>query len=218
MGGQLGLRLALALSGKTIMNFSEKWLHAQQKNHSKLAIGLAPRVLDMPAPIMRYDDPFLPFGRAIIENTADLACAYVFDLASYLALGAAGARALERTIPIVPLDIPKILHAPFVTAGYVRAAFEEAFAVDAVTLATEDRTIISAYLQAPQHGAFIPSLFTERGQGGEVNLGTYDANGFTLGANKVRWVTDEIIYASAMLNFAEKVRRAAEHYRKLSHE
>lgn len=196
------------------MNFSEKWLHAQQKNHSKLAIGLAPRVLDMPAPIMRYDDPFLPFGRAIIENTADLACAYVFDLASYLALGAAGARALERTIPIVPLDIPKILHAPFVTAGYVRAAFEEAFAVDAVTLATEDRTIISAYLQAPQHGAFVLQHNLPPAQ----NLGLYDANGFTLGANKVRWITDEIIYASAMLNFAEKVRQAAEHYRKLSHE
>lgn len=195
------------------MTFLEKWLNAQQKNQSRLAIGLAPRVLDMPAPIMRFDDPFLPFGRAIIENTQDLVCAYVFDLASYLALGAAGARALERTIPIVPPDIPKILHAPFVTAGYVKAAFEEAFAVDAVTLATDNANVILPYVE--QHGAFINLTPLPLDI---PNLGMYDTDGFVLGETRVIWITDEIIYASKHMNFEEKVRAAAETYRKKSYE
>ncbi len=210
MGGQLGFRAALALSGK-IMKFVDKWIQAQQKNKSRLAIGLAPRLVEMPAPIMRYDDPFLPFGRAIIENTQDLVCAYVFDLASYLTLGAAGARALERTIPIVPDNLPRILHGPFVTAAYVKTA--EAFAVDAVTLTAENPEVILPYIEDERRAVFLQKTVLHR-----PNIGTYTENHVELGGSRVLWITDPIIYASGKMDFEEQVRAAAEKYRNKSHE
>lgn len=186
--------------------FSEKW---QALQHSRLAIGIAPQVTRLPAPVARYDDPFLPFGRAIIEATAEFACAFVFDLASYLALGAAGARALERTIPIVPDHLIKILHAPFFTADYVEAAFEAAFGVDAVTLANDDSMVVEAYAHNPVHGAFVLN-----GSPGSLNLpnvGSYNATGFTLlRSARVLWVTDQIIYASGTHEYEAAAREQAE--------
>lgn len=193
------------------MNFVEKWHHAQQMNHSRLAIGIAPRLVNMPAPIMRYDDPFLPFGRAIIEATRDLVCAYVFDLASYLAIGAAGARALERTIPLVPNDIPRILHGPFVTPDYAAAAFDEAFAADAVTLLSEDSAVVLPYVEDERHGAFVKNAALRM-----PNLGTYSDTILELGNIQVRWITDPIIYASGRMDFEQQVRAAAEKYREFS--
>lgn len=210
MGRQLGFGAALALSGK-IMNFVDKWIQAQQKNKSLLAIGIAPRLVEMPAPIMRYDDPFLPFGRTIIENTQDLVCAYVFDLAGYLALGAAGARALERTIPIVPDTIPRILHGPFVTAAYVNMA--EAFAVDAVTLAAENPAVIMPYVEDERRAVFAQKPILNRS-----NVGIYTEHHFEIGGSRVLWITDPIIYASGRMDFEEQMRAAAEKYRIKSHE
>src|SRR4051812_25649910 len=97
---------------------------------------MSPRLTKMPLPMQRYDDPFLPFGKAIIAATQDLVCAYVFDLAAYLAIGAAGAVALERTIAFVGENNLTVLHAWFADSGYISAA--EAFGVDAVTLADGD--------------------------------------------------------------------------------
>ena len=72
----------------------------------------------MPYPMQRYDDPFLPYGRAVIDATSDIACAYVFDLAAYLSIGASGAIALERTIAYVPSPSLTILHGMFTRAEY----------------------------------------------------------------------------------------------------
>ena len=64
-------------------------LEAAQKHDScTLAIGLAPSLKNLPYSIQSYDDPFLPLGKAIIDATHELVCAYVFDLAAYLSLGA----------------------------------------------------------------------------------------------------------------------------------
>ena len=105
-------------------SFSVRLRAAQAARDSDLALMLSPRLAQMPLPMQRYDDPFLPFGKAIIDATRDLVCAYVFDLAAYLALGAAGAVALERTIAYAGTDdaTVTILHAPFVGAAYVDAA------------------------------------------------------------------------------------------------
>jgi hypothetical protein len=132
-------------------------LEAAQKHDScTLAIGLAPSLKNLPYSIQSYDDPFLPLGKAIIDATHDLVCAYVFDLAAYLALGAAGAVALERTIAYVPGSVVKILHGPFATGDYAQAAFEDAFNVDAVTLIpTLDRALIGAYTEQPHHGVIV---------------------------------------------------------------
>src|SRR5712691_1568133 len=130
---------------------------AQRATQSTLAISLAPKLNQLPLEIQRYDDPFLPFGKAVIDSTADLVCAYVFHLGAYLALGGAGAVALERTIAYVPAPAIKILHGPFGNDEYVRAAFEQGFGANAVTLgAFGDSQIIKLYLEDKEHGAFVP--------------------------------------------------------------
>src|SRR5262249_45116152 len=130
---------------------------AQWATQSTLAISLAPILNKLPLEMQRYDDPFLPFGKAVIDATADLACAYVFHLGPYLAIGAAGAVALERTIAYVPAPTIKILHGPFGNDEYVRAAFERGFGANAVTLgAFGDSQMIVPYLEEKAHGAFVP--------------------------------------------------------------
>lgn len=189
------------------MTFREKWL----TNESHLAVGLKPQIANLPAPIARYDDPFLPFGRAIIEATHEFACAFVFDLASYLALGAAGARALERTIPLVPNNVITILHGPFYTADYAAAAFEEAFAVDAVTLGQGKLEVVSAYTKQPNHAAFVMSKSAL--SPANMNVGFYDATWFELAGKQIQWVTEPIIYASGLDDFQNAAREAAQKYR-----
>src|SRR5512146_194773 len=116
------------------MIFQDRLSAAQVRSASTLAFGLAPSIKTLPLAMQRFDEPLLPFGKAVIDSTADLVCAYVFHLASYLALGAAGAVALERTIAYVPAHLIKILHGPFATGDYAQAAFEDAFGADGVTL------------------------------------------------------------------------------------
>src|SRR5262249_49470359 len=43
--------------------FRDRLAAAQKQNNSRLAIGLAPALDTMPEPVIRYDDPFLPFGK-----------------------------------------------------------------------------------------------------------------------------------------------------------
>ncbi len=97
-----------------------------------LALLLKPIITRMPGQIQKYDDPFLPFGKAVIAATHDLVGAYVFDCAAYLSIGAAGAIALERTIAFAHGDALTVLHGPFATADY--AALLDGFEVDAITV------------------------------------------------------------------------------------
>ncbi len=130
----------------------------RDSNGSNLALWLAPQLSQLPPPIQRYDDPFLPFGKAIINATSERVCAYVFDLAAYLALGAAGAVALERTVAYVAGRAITILHGPFVGEQFSELSDEMSFNVDAVTLASV--TDFAAYTRRPERGAFVvqPSL------------------------------------------------------------
>src|SRR5438105_164617 len=136
------------------MLFRDRLLAAQDRSHSSLAIGLAPSIKRLPLSMQRYDDPLLPFGKAVIDATHDVVCAYVFHLAAYLALGASGAVALERTMAYVPSPVGKILHGPFASAEYVQAV--DAFGADGVTLANSvDSATLAAYTQIPDSGAFV---------------------------------------------------------------
>ncbi len=199
--------------------FRDRLLRAQAEHRSTLAVGLAPRLEKMPYPIQRYDDSFLPFGKAIIDATHEAACAYVFDLAAYLSLGASGAIALERTIAYVPAPLIKILHGPFITADYTRAASESAFMTDAVTLATLDPAVISAYLDDPQRGAFVEAEDTARlhalsaqhlGQLGRCQLaGDHRVLMLLDSCPPLRWYTDAITLASRADDFREAARAAA---------
>ncbi len=156
---------------------------------------LRPVLTQMPLPIQRYDDPFLPFSKAIINATCDLVCGYLFDFAAYLTLGAAGAVALERAIAYAGADSATItiLHAPLWGVDFARAMGETAFNVDAVTLVRAEDT--TAYA-AEGVGALL-----------------VDAVDFAGGAMRhadltLRLIGDVVVYAGRGDDFAEQARAA----------
>ncbi len=140
--------------------FIEKLRAAQQKNRSYLCIGLDIVIANNPSPITYFDEPMLPFARAIIEATSDLVCAYKPNLGFYLAEGAAGIVALERIVRLVPSHIPIILDGKFGDIGntaeaYARGAFEQ-FKADAVTLAPYmGSDSVKPFLKYADKGAFV---------------------------------------------------------------
>jgi len=120
------------------MDYLDKLKTAQEKNESWLCIGLDPRPDRMPAPTMKWDEPVLPFNKAIINATIDLVCAYKPNLGFYLQWGAAGMIALERTIAYIPDDIPIIIDCKTGDIGHTQAAWAaglyDYWGVDAVTV------------------------------------------------------------------------------------
>ncbi len=140
--------------------FLTKLAQAQHRRRSCLCIRLDIVVARTPLPIQAYDEPMLPFARAIIEATHDLVCAYQFNLGYYLAEGAAGMVALERITRLVPDEIPIIVDGPLciteaAASAYARAAFEQLRA-DAVTLfpyAGSDA--VRPFLKRADRGVFI---------------------------------------------------------------
>jgi hypothetical protein len=195
------------------MTFRDLVTTAQSR--STLAIGLAPSLKTLPLSMQRFDEPFLPFGKAVIDATADLVCAYVFYLAAYLALGAAGAVALERTIAYVSANVIKILHGPFATGDYAQAAFEEAFGVHAVTLAsTADPATIAAYTRQPENGVFVEASAQSVPSQSE-QVGTYrqiEPGHYVLSLPKtpdIDWYSQQAISAAVGDNFRELLRETA---------
>lgn len=121
------------------MNYLEKLRLVQEQNNSWLCIGLDPLPEKLPISLTaKYDEPVLPFNRAIIEATSDLVCAYKPNLGFYLQWGAAGMIALERTIAYIPNHIPIILDCKTgdigsTQAAWARGALDE-WGVDAITV------------------------------------------------------------------------------------
>jgi hypothetical protein len=189
--------------------FAEKLVTAQEAR-GNIILLIVPRLPKLPLPIQRYDDPFLPFGREIIRATSDLVCGYMFDLAAYLALGAAGVIALERTLPYTELDSVRIFHGPFAGAGYAPAAFDGNFNFDAVTLA--DDSHYSAYTAQEWQGAFV----VRHDEPSPTPYGVYwtDAHRLTWpGVHPLHVAGESVLYADRSENFAEGVRAAVEKLR-----
>lgn len=171
------------------------------RRRSDLVLKLSPRLAQMPAPIQPIDDPFFPFGKAIIRATSDLLAGYLFDLASYMALGAAGMVALERTIAYAPEAAITILHAPFASADYAATAGRIAFNVDAVTL-TE------AHFAAAYWSEGV-AVFAPDGSG-ETGIYLPETHDLRIGDNVLHLLGDEVLYADGTDRFAEVVRAKIE--------
>jgi orotidine-5'-phosphate decarboxylase len=150
--------------------FVEKLQAAQAANDSWVCVGLDPVLERIPGPLLKYDDPFLPFLKAIVDSTADLVCAYKPNLGFYLALGAAGAIALERIIAYIPDEIPIILDAKFNDIGntaqaYARGAFD-ALGADAATVnAYLGQDGIAPFLAHPTKAAFVLARTSNKSAG-----------------------------------------------------
>lgn len=152
-------------------DFGRRLQNIQQAKSSNIALWIAPRVAQLPLPIQRYDDPFLPYGKAIINVTYQLVCAYVFDLAAYMSIGAAGMVALERTIAYVAGRALTMLHGPFTGNQFVQIMDETAFDVDALTLS---QTAHSAVFTAPEgKGFFVVNQSGEAGISRSTEQGIY---------------------------------------------
>jgi orotidine-5'-phosphate decarboxylase len=120
------------------MSYLEKLKTIQDKNNSWLCIGLDPSLERLRVDFRKWDEPILPYNRAIIDATADLVCAYKPNLGFYLQWGAAGIIALERTIAYIPRHIPVVVDCKTGDIGHTQAAwasglFDE-WQVDAVTV------------------------------------------------------------------------------------
>jgi orotidine-5'-phosphate decarboxylase len=119
--------------------FLEKLKAVQEQNNSWLCIGLDPQPNRLPLEaVWQWDEPLLPFNKAIIDATADLVCAYKPNLGFYLQWGAAGMIALERTVAYIPEHIPIIIDCKTGDIGHTQAAWAnglfEQWDVDAVTV------------------------------------------------------------------------------------
>src|SRR4030043_492545 len=114
------------------MKFIDKLLSAGRRNKSLLCIGLDPDVKLMPK-MSLFD-----FNKAIIDATADLACAYKPNLAFYEALGMAGLKVLQKTVEYVPDFIPVIGDGKRGDIGNTAKAYAialfETFGFDAATV------------------------------------------------------------------------------------
>jgi len=142
------------------MKFKNKLQAAQQVNDSWVCVGLDPVMERLPEAVREADNPFLTFGRAIVEATAELVCAFKPNLAFWLAEGSEGLSALQELVANVPDDMPVILDAKFNDVGhtaqaYARVAFEM-LGVDACTINPYlGRDTLRPFLASEQHAIFL---------------------------------------------------------------
>jgi uridine monophosphate synthetase len=116
------------------MTFWTKLVTAIERNDSLLCVGLDPQPDNIPARHAGIG----AFVRAVIDATADLACAYKPNIAFFEAAGEEGLAALRGALAHIPEGIPVILDAKrndigSTAAAYARAVFD-VWGADAVTL------------------------------------------------------------------------------------
>jgi hypothetical protein len=179
--------------------FVDKLRRIQRECGSNLALQVAPRLSRLPMPIQRYDDPFLPFGKAVIQATRDLVCAYGFDFPAYLAIGAAGAIALERTIAYAGKEVITILDGSFGPAVYLALMDETAFNADAITMLNDEFPIV-------RNDKAVFVFETNKLQtAGKPTY--YQLEGLlTIEDLRVQLVREDVLYLSSGENFAEPIR------------
>ncbi|MGD2143918.1 MAG: orotidine-5'-phosphate decarboxylase [Anaerolineae bacterium] len=142
------------------MSFKQKLVTAQRTNDSWLCVGLDPVEVRLPSTVRSSDDPLLTFGRAIVESTADVVCAYKPNLGFWLAEGAAGLGALQRLIGEIPGHLPVILDGKFNDVGHTAGAYAhgafQTLAADAVTLNPYlGLDTLRPFLSSEDRGAFL---------------------------------------------------------------
>ena len=113
------------------MRYTEKLAARIAASGSRLCVGLDPRF------DLIEGDP-ADFLRRVIEETAPFAAAFKPNSAYFEQLGAEGFRLLEKTLGLIPRDIPIILDAKRSDIGETQKAYAQAafchFGADALTL------------------------------------------------------------------------------------
>ena len=144
------------------MSFAHKLETAILRNHSLLFVGLDPNPELLPDRF-RSDSDLIACLKAclqsVIEQTADLVCAYKPTLGFYQALGAAGLELLQQVLSAIPPYVPVILDAKFgdlnSSTRLAQMIFEQ-WQVDAVTLSPyggQDQ--VAPFLVYPDKAVFV---------------------------------------------------------------
>lgn len=123
------------------MNFQQKLTKIIKKNNSLLCIGLDPEAEKLPKHLRSSKEKFFLFNKQIIDETANLVCAYKPNIAFYEACGIEGLTSLKKTIEYLKSNyphIPIILDAKRADIGntarmYAKALFEY-WEADATTI------------------------------------------------------------------------------------
>ncbi len=114
-------------------SYRKRW----KTSSSLVCVGLDPDFAKLPACVRGALNPIWEFNRAIIDATAEYACAYKPNLAFYLADGVRGWEALFRTVEHIPTEIPVILDCKVGDIGSTMEGYAKAFfdtlGVDAIT-------------------------------------------------------------------------------------
>jgi len=121
------------------VTFIDKLAAAWTANHSLLCVGLDPDTAKFPAQLRDRPDAIFAFCKAIIDATADAACAFKPQIAYFAALRAedqleAICDYLRKTYPAIPVVLDAKRGDIGATAEqYAREAFER-YGADAVTV------------------------------------------------------------------------------------
>lgn len=143
------------------MTFITKLSAAWAANNSLLCVGLDPDVDRFPAELQDRPDAIFAFCKAIIDATADLACAFKPQIAYFAALGAedqlqAICAYLREQHPAIPIVLDAKRGDIGATAEqYAREAFER-YGADAVTVNPYmGSDSVAPYLEWKDRGAII---------------------------------------------------------------
>jgi orotidine-5'-phosphate decarboxylase len=143
------------------MTFIEKLSAAWNANNSLLCVGLDPDVAKLPAQLQGQPDAIFTFCKAIIDATADAACAFKPQIAYFAALRAedqleAICAYLREAYPHLPIILDSKRGDIGATAEqYAREAFER-YGADAVTLSPYmGFDSVAPYLEWKDRGAIV---------------------------------------------------------------
>lgn len=143
--------------------FVDKLAAVSAGNNSFVCIGLDPDPAQFPDHLKEADDAVLAFNRAIIEQTADLACAYKLNLAFYEVSGPRGMKLMEETLKLIPDEVVVIADAKRGDIGntarmYASALFEY-YGFDAATVNPyQGRDAVQPFLDYTDKGVFVLCL------------------------------------------------------------
>lgn len=143
------------------MNFIDKLSAAWARNDSLLCVGLDPDLERLPAQLRGQPDGIVQFCKAIIDATADLACAFKPQIAYFAALGAEDQlEAICRYLREHYAHIPLVLDAKRGDIGatahqYAREAFDR-YGADAVTVSPYmGSDSVEPYMAWPERGVIV---------------------------------------------------------------
>lgn len=145
------------------MTFIEKIKSAQSRSKSKLCIGLDTALSNVPEHLLGEANPVLTFNKAIIDATADIACAYKPNVAYYEAYGVKGFEALEGTLSHIPSEIFTIADVKRgdlgATSDQYAIAYQNLFPFDSVTINPYMGTdSVETFLKRDDRGVFFLGL------------------------------------------------------------